>query len=643
MYSRIIYIMISALLILNCSHAMSQQQEKESLNALEHMADTLHGYQKVKALTDLAVRYQTISLSKSLYYCRMAMENINKLTDTDDFLPENNIFNEPDSILDTRALIYSVLGKCYDQLDADPQTPGQLTDAQRANKENALQYFNILLKIRKHQGNLLEIARASHAVAVPSMSLGYTERALEIYNQNIEIYQKLGNKRELAKTYNNIAYITAMDSTKIDKAISMYRVAMRFAQEDTVKGIYYATTQNMADLYTRRRNYTMATHYYHELIPYYEQTMNHVGLCQVYRQLANISSQQSDHEQAYMYLSMYTGLKDSLVSTATMMQVNELSAKYDNTQKQKEISELVITKENQRTMILVFVVVAAFALAAFLVAMLETKRKNKSNRLLSKANENILNSLNYASRLQKIIIQGERKANEILSDYFVFHRPRNIVSGDFYYVRDLGNYVALAVADCTGHGVPAAFLSVLNITFFNEVFLSYSSAPDPGNVLESVRQKVIKALNQTDDLQSSTDGMDCGLVIYNKQTRAAQYAGAYIDLYILRENGKLDEIRSTHNPVCWYFRQAPFKTTDISLQPNDVLYMFSDGYTDQIGGPSHEKFTKMRMRQTIADMHRMPLDKQKENLGIILNYWQKGNEQIDDILVLGIRAGSLLG
>ncbi|MCQ2250171.1 MAG: SpoIIE family protein phosphatase [Bacteroidales bacterium] len=640
---RLIISILATAICMACSMpAFCQDTEPTPLQDLERRADTLQGYQKAKVMAQLAEAYETVSISKSMYYCRLSMEYFNNMSNTDDFLPENDIFKEPDSILDLRARIYFVLGKNYDRLNYDRETlPGHITEAQTANKQTALEYFQILLKIRKHQGKLLEIAQANNAVAMPSMMLGYTDKALEIFNANIEIYQKLNNKRELAKTYNNIAYITSLDTANIDKAISLYRVAMRYAQEDKLTDISVGISQYMADLYMIRKNYTMASLYYTGAIEYCEQTHNYVSLSKIFRQLSYINKQQGNHAAAYDYLMRHVELKDSLENSETILQINELSAKYNNNKKQEEISELVITKENQHNLIIIFVMVSVLALVALLVALRETKRKNKSNNLLSKANQNINNSLNYASRLQKIIIQGEKKAREILSDYFVFHRPRNIVSGDFYYVREYSKYTVVAVADCTGHGVPAAFLSVLNITFFNEVFQNSHEAPDPGQVLDKVRGQVIKALNQTDDLQSSTDGMDCGLVIFNKETLKAQYAGAYIDLLIMRKNGNLDEIRSTHNPVCWYFKQLPFRTINLQLDPDDVIYMFSDGYTDQVGGPNHEKFTKARLRQTLSDMHGMPLPRQKETLDITLNHWQRNYEQIDDILILGIKTRSL--
>ncbi len=640
---RTILTIIATAICISCSTpAISQDRQQTPLQDLERMADSLQGYQKAVATIQLAEAYETISISKSLYCCRMGMEYLNGLSVTDDFLPDNNIFNEPDSILNMRARLYAVLGKCYDHLSNDKnETPGLLSESATANKEVALEYFKILLKIRKHQGNLLEIARANNAVAQPTISLGRTGKALEILENNIEIYQKLDNKRELSKTYSSIAYLTAQDPDRFDKAISLYRVAMGYAQEDSVNDIYITISQNMADLYMRRQNFTMATHHYNEAMPYCKQNMDYVSLCHIYRQLSIINQQQGNHKEAYRYLDMYVELKDSLINNETILQVNELSAKYDSYQRQKEISELVVTKEYQHNMIIVFVLVSVFAIGALMVALRETRRKNRSNSLLSKANENIRESLHYASRLQKIIIQGDKKAREILSDYFVLHRPRNIVSGDFYYVRKYGKYSVAAVADCTGHGVPAAFLSVLNITFFNEVFRNSPEPPDPGHVLETVRHKVIKALNQTNDLQSSTDGMDCGLVIYNRDTRTAQYAGAYIDLLIMRGDGSLEEIKSTHNPVCWYFKQMPFRTVDLALEPDDVIYMFSDGYADQLGGPHHEKFTKRRLCRTIGGIHGLPLIGQKEELVRILEQWQMGNEQIDDILILGIRTGSL--
>ena len=659
MKKAILNIIITALLLISAGNAaMAQQIDYAHLSEMEQRSEQLTGHNKVMLLMDLAENYELISISKSMYFCQRALEELGYTSNENYMNYEDKILNEPDSILDLHARALLIMGKCYINMNEENNFDGGATQTNNviSNREHALDAFSALLKIRKRQQRISEQAQANNNIAITLMIMGNTDSATAIYNKNVEVYQRLNDKEGLAKTYNNIGLILTMQPGMSEKANSYFRKALRFAEEDSSDNIFVQASLNLADYYKSKGNNTMAFQYLDKAIPVCKRSGNIVNLNMIYIELSRIYKAQGNYKTAYEYLEKYNSLRDTVFNMEILKQNQELKTKYDIAIKDSQIDRLTeekVQKEQklnedaemmfrQKIFLLAASALLIIALWGFAHAHRETMRKNKTNALLSKANDNIKNSISYASRLQKIIITGDRTVKELLSDYFVLHKPKNIVSGDFYYVRDFGKYMVVAVADCTGHGVPAAFLSVLHITFFNEIFNNHDTAPDPGTVLDSVRSMTIKALNQTDDLSSSTDGMDCGLLIVDKDSRVARYAGAYIDLYIARhDTGTIEITKSTHNPVCWYFKQMPFKTQTVPLAPDDIIYMFSDGYTDQVEPANAEKFTKRRLRDLLERNCRLDMETQRTILQNELSAWQRNAEQIDDILLLGIRARSL--
>lgn len=640
-------------MLLYAHHAEAQEQEYTQLSALEQRLDSVQGYSKGQLLLQLAQGYSSLSVTKSLDYCEQLRALIHEISPEKIFDSQSQLSNLPDSILEMRAQLYFLMGQCYFTLDELPDTT-VLMESQLANKKKARHFFEVLLKIRQHQQDPLKIAEAHNAMAVVLAALNQGDSAMMYYQNNLRIYQELNDRTGLAKTYNNIAVYYRNDS--IDKALRYFRIAMRFAHDEGNTNAYLVAVSNLVDIYTRKRNFSMAIQYLGEVIPVCKERKNYMVLKGFYLQLSNIYAMQGRYKEAYDYQELYIQVRDSLVDIETVRHINEMAAKYQTDRQAVYISEL--TKMNhekeiememgrrllqtQRTWVVIATVISVLALVAFALAFRETRRRRKANLQLEKANDSLTLSLKYASRLQRIIIRGDREAQSILSDFFVIYKPKNIVSGDFYYVRDFDTFRVVAVADCTGHGVPAAFLSVLNITFFNEIFTTASHVPDPAQVLDTVRRKIIVALNQTSDLYSSTDGMDCALMLIDSKTHQVRYAGAYIDVYVMRHaTGKIELVRSTHNPISWYFKQMPFASSDISLDPDDVVYMFSDGYPDQVDSHNTGKFTKVRLRKEFEQMWKMSLPDQKKHLLEVLAQWQGTAEQIDDVLMLGIRASSL--
>ncbi len=274
--------------------------------------------------------------------------------------------------------------------------------------------------------------------------------------------------------------------------------------------------------------------------------------------------------------------------------------------------------------------------------ILEHKVKERTAEIERQKNEiaaqqkEIMDSIHYAQRIQNAILPKTQMIKELLPENFILFLPRDIVSGDFYWMKNIGDHVIFAAADCTGHGVPGAFMSMLGVSFLNEI-VSKGNKLTASSILEDLRNLVKTTLEQTGKENEQKDGMDIALLIYNKKTRVCQYSGAYNPLYIIRKS-ELIEVKADRMPIGIYIvDEKKFSNHELKLQKNDCLYVFSDGFADQIGGEKGKKLLTKTMKNFLVEIHTEPMSRQKEILDKRLKEWMGNYQQVDDILMAGLR------
>jgi serine phosphatase RsbU (regulator of sigma subunit) len=269
-----------------------------------------------------------------------------------------------------------------------------------------------------------------------------------------------------------------------------------------------------------------------------------------------------------------------------------------------------------------------------------------------------MKSIEYARKIQSSTLPDLSSLNTSISEFFVFFRPRDIVSGDFFWTARVENSTVLTVSDCTGHGVPGAFMSMLGMTLLKEIvqkeFISH-----PGVILRKLRRGIISALGQKGISGEQRDGMDMALVTINHDTRTIQYAGAYNPLYLVRkkESGEPDgvtaglfeeeyqngyclyEIQADKMPIAHYVHMEKFATHELGIREGDILYLFTDGYADQFGGPMGKKFKYKPFKRLILKNAHLPMEEQRQILSDTLDEWMGNIAQVDDICVMGLRMG----
>jgi serine phosphatase RsbU (regulator of sigma subunit) len=265
----------------------------------------------------------------------------------------------------------------------------------------------------------------------------------------------------------------------------------------------------------------------------------------------------------------------------------------------------------------------------------ERQHIQKLKNEIEEAHQSVTASIRYAKLIQNAVLPSEEILKESFEDVFLFWRPRDIVSGDYYWMKRIGDTVIFTVADCTGHGVPGAFMSMLGVAFLNEICVEFNSETHPAQILEEMRKKVMTTLKQTNNPNEQKDGMDMGLCILNLGTMKMQFAGANNGMYHVR-GSVLTEYKAVRNPIAIYPRLLPFENHDVDIQHGDYIYMFSDGFADQFGS-NEKKFTSRRLRELLVNINAETkvASQQAVLLNKALEDWRGSKEQMDDILIGG--------
>lgn len=265
------------------------------------------------------------------------------------------------------------------------------------------------------------------------------------------------------------------------------------------------------------------------------------------------------------------------------------------------------------------------------------KEEIESQRDLIKVkNKDITDSIRYASQIQTAIIPPLKFLQNNINECFLINKPKDIVSGDFYWCTKVDTKLVVALADCTGHGVPGAFMSMLGVTLLNEIVM-HRKIVEPDQILNQLKQDIIISLRQKKKNSTSRDGMDMSLFVFDTISKKMEFSGAFNSLLLLRDNS-IKVLKVDRMPIGIYHNGTKkFTKQELLIEPNDMLYLYTDGYPDQFGGDKDRRFTSKRFKQKILEVHKEPIHIQKQILEDTIHKWMNGREQIDDITLLGIR------
>lgn len=358
---------------------------------------------------------------------------------------------------------------------------------------------------------------------------------------------------------------------------------------------------------------------------------------------ADIYEQKGDYRSALEYYRKWAELNDSISGAESVDKTTAAMASYEARKKAQEVEY----EKRQAQLITIAVIIGLCLAAALAVVAFRAYRKSRKfsaqladqNAIISQKNADITDSIQYSKRIQEALLPDQKQVRTILGDAFVLYRPKDIISGDFYWVQERDNKVFFMAADCTGHGVPGALMSMISSTLLNESVLEKHLA-EAGAILDDVRTGIIRSLKQQDEAgpeDKTKDGMDGALCVFDRQTRKLTFAGAYNPLWVVR-NTELIEIAADKFPVGISGAELKsFGTQHVDVRSGDMIYVFTDGFADQFGGPSGKKLKYSGFRKIIVEIASLTADEQQKRLSAFFDDWKGSLEQVDDVCVIGVR------
>jgi serine phosphatase RsbU (regulator of sigma subunit) len=531
---------------------------------------------------------------------------------------------------------------------------------QQENYDNAKFYLRSAVEIFAKEQDSVNLASALHNLGYANYCKGQYDSALILYTKTSEIYQKLGNLPEYAYCLGNtgLVYSKLSEFQKAEEYL-LHAIEILSKQGDeraiTQYLIEYAgILQHKGEI---KKAIATAT------LSFDKAAKNNLLEFEgdaAYR-LAKLYQVSGKYDSAYYYQSLYLNANDSIKSVRNIQKMADLRTEFEVSKKQAEVDVLRKNKLIERIVIVGLVLILLLALGTILLYYYSLKRSqrltaalNERRILLEKQSgelkeqgekliqqkEEIISSINYAKIIQSAILPPERYINELLNENLIFHKPKEIVSGDFYWIKQVKNFTILVSADCTGHGVPGAFMSMLGISLLNEI-VERREITRANQILNEMREQIKRSLRQVGKKEELKDGMDIALCVIDNDNNVMQYSGANNPLYIIKDNnGEQDftEITADAMPVGFYLdNDESFTNHTIQLQAGDTFYIFSDGYIDQNGGDKNHRFSSTKFKKLLLDIHEQPMARQKDILEQTLKEWMGDHSQRDDILVIGVR------
>ncbi|PLX20724.1 MAG: hypothetical protein C0597_03950 [Marinilabiliales bacterium] len=576
---------------------------------------------------------------------------------------------------------------------------GQSLNTQTTNKINTLKSE---AEKHKNEGNSIQQAEALNKIAYLYWENEHNDNAIEYFQQSLDINKSANNQNGVKSLFYNIGLIYS-DKEDYQNALIYFNNGLEIARDLNQKNEIYSGLMNKAAVLKNLSKHAEAIKCINEALSFAQESNNLKLIRTCYGMLAENYELLGDSENTIKYFEQFATI-DKHIKSEQIKEIEESSQKQvqqaqnENIQTKKtlsetsnelektqqtlveietikkqqqlelEVKELAIRKQeaelkNKKLVLwgvsFVFLLIFIFSILVFR----QFRAKKKANSLLQEQNEkinrqkieieaqrdlahqqkkDITDSIEYAKRIQSALLPPQNFIKRNLPEHFILFKPRDIVSGDFYWMMNKDGKIIIAAADCTGHGVPGAFMSMLGTAFLNEIVTKiienkHIYSLQANEILNQLRNYIIDSLHQTGEDTESKDGIDMSLCIIDSEKQKIQFAGAHNPLYIIKED-KIEVIKGDRMPVSIH-RNAlkSFTNHEFDFKENDIIYMFSDGYYDQIGGPKNRKFMSRNFQELLVDIHKKPMSVQKEILDKTFTDWKDNNIQLDDILVIGIK------
>jgi serine phosphatase RsbU (regulator of sigma subunit) len=537
---------------------------------------------------------------------------------------------------------------------------GNIYDNQHSYKK-ALEYYTKSLEIEDELNNKAGIAKCLFNIGDTYADMGDFNKALEYHERSLKIKMELDDKSGIANSISLIGNIY-LNQGDYKKAIEYNNKSLKISREIGYKSGIVHALQSLGQCYFEQGEFSKA-------INLSQQSLilaRDIGIANETKKVAYTLYESYKHNARYRDAlemhELYILTRDSLESQENQKEVIKQEYKYayekqaladsiKNAEKQKVrdaelTAQKAISKQRkQQSYFLYGGLLIAVLFGAFIFNRLKLTRKQKgiiedqkeqvdaAFNTLEEKNIQITDSINYARRIQSAILPPDKLVKTYLNQSFILYKPKDIVAGDFYWMEPLGENVLFAAADCTGHGVPGAMVSVVCNNSLNRAVREYKEN-DPGKILDKTRELVIQEFEKSEE--EVQDGMDIALC--SLQGNKLSYAGANNPLWIIRKDAQEIEIyKANKQPIGKYDKVFPYVTHHLELNSGDTFYVFSDGFADQFGGAKGKKLKAANFKKLLLSIQDKPMEEQHSLLDQYFNEWKGSLDQLDDVCVIGVR------
>lgn len=486
------------------------------------------------------------------------------------------------------------------------------------------------------------------------------KKAKEYYADAKRIYDELGYDNGLSNLYTWMA-ITAYNEKDVDASLDYFQKSLKLYEKiNSINGLMYVYN-NIGSIYAQQGLLDKALEWQNKSLELAKKHNVLDNIRYAYEMLSITYSKKGDYKNAYESHKLYIQYKDSIINESTTKQLSELDKKFETEKKNKELikkdAELLkqnakIDKQNnQRNYLLIGLALMAIT-ALFIFRSLRQKKKaneiiaqqklevENQKGLLEIKQKEILDSINYAKRIQAAILPDIENLQKHLNDSFILYQPKDIVSGDFYWFAEKENKLIVAIADCTGHGVPGAFMSMVGNDILTQIVIE-KGITKPNLILTHLHDGVKKSLKQDSNTSNTKDGMDIAIVSFDKSNYSSiEYAGALRPLWLIKNNStEITEYKADKHSIGGAYSSdaRAFTNHELKLSKGDSFYLSTDGYADQFGGEQGKKMMTKNMKELLIGMQSKKMEEQKEILQNHFQKWKANREQVDDVLVFGVR------
>ncbi|MDX9695888.1 MAG: tetratricopeptide repeat protein [Bacteroidales bacterium] len=545
------------------------------------------------------------------------------------------------------------------------------------NYKKALDYFGKYMESQIKKNDEKGLARAYNNLGIAYRAIEDYGKAIECYEKSLDLNKKLNDKRGLSSSYNNLGVLHEYLNL-FSQANEYYKKSLELELELDDKDGISTSYLNLGGINLKLKKHNLAIDYCQKCIEIAEINGFSITLEFAYEVLYETYKGLGDNEKALLYIEKFYDLKNKRTNEEINTQIAELELKY-NTNKHQQAIELLNKQKKQRSIIIYFFIGAVIIFILESIFLLyENRRRRKNNQLLRiqnqeilqhkeeietqrdeieaqrdeiqrqieiaeyhreqvvKQNKDITDSIEYAKNIQIALFPDKYTLQKVLNKGFCLFKPKDIVSGDFYWVAQIENKSIIVSADCTGHGVPGAFMSIIGINFLNEIVFD-EHIIKPNEILNRLRKKIVKTLVSSNKIEEAKDAIDISLIVIDRQNMKLEYAGAYNHLYFIRDH-MLEVIKADKMPVGISAKaMEPFTNHELDIKIGDQFYMFTDGFVDQFGGPNKKKFRIGSFRELLLEIHERPIEEQKQIIFENFINWKGNQVQVDDVLLIGIR------